>query len=69
LWTGLRLLGRKLGLLLCVCSLCGSLGLLVLLAVSLVDSLCNCLPTNSLSHLGSFALPKLNRANKAGLRL
>jgi len=66
---GAGLLGGELGLLLRKCSLCGSLGLPVLLAISLVDGLCDRLPTDSLSHLGPLALPGIDRTDEPALCL
>ena len=65
----LRLLRGKLGLLLRVCSLCRSLSLLVLLPMSLVNSLGDCLSANALPHLRPFALSGVDRAHKTALRL
>jgi hypothetical protein len=63
------MLCSELSLLLGICSLCGSLCLLVLFSLPLVDGLGNCLPADSLFHLGSFALPNLDRTNEPVLCL
>jgi hypothetical protein len=61
--------GGELSLLLSVCGLRGALGLLVLLAVSLVNSLRDSLATDPLFHLGSFALSRLDCADQTVLCL
>jgi hypothetical protein len=61
--------GGELSLLLSICGLRGALGLLVLLAVSLVNSLRDRLASDALSHLGSFALPRLDGADQTVLCL
>jgi hypothetical protein len=63
------LLSSKLGLLLGIGSLRGSLGLLVLFPLSLINSLRNRLATYAMFHLRSFALPVLDRADEAALCL
>jgi hypothetical protein len=63
------LLRGERSLLLRECSLRGSLRLPVLLAMSLVDGLCDGLTANSLSHLGSLALPGVNRTDEPALCL
>lgn len=64
------LLRRELGLLLGVCNLRGSLGLLALFPLSVVDCLRNRGATDAYHfHLGSFSLPGMDGAHKTALRL
>ena len=61
------LLRSELGLLLRVRGLCGSLCLLVLLALALIDGLCHCLTGKALLHLRTFTFPRIDRSNQAAL--